>query len=299
LLGLPPPLFYAFAFAFGACIGSFLNVVIARLPAGESVVRPRSRCPKCGDAIPGWLNIPILSWVVLRGRCRACRAPISMRYPIVELLTGLLFVAVVLRYGFSLAALAGALLTAGLVAITYIDLDIWEIPDEISLPGIAIGALLRPFAFGVPWWDGIAGAAAGAAALWLVRWVFLVVRKMEGMGLGDVKLIAMIGAFLGPTALLPVILVASLTGSVAGIALLIFKPKAEPETTAESPPAPPPSDEQSAPATVDGDRETEQDDDDWVPPPNAVPFGPFLSLGALAELLIGPFLRAAFFALVR
>src|SRR5262245_4850937 len=151
------------AFVLGALVGSFLNVVIHRLPQGMSIIRPRSHCPKCGDMIPGWLNVPIASWIVLRGKCRKCRAPISPRYPLVELLTALLFVAAVSRFGLSLATLAAIIMSCGLIVITFVDIDIWEIPDEISLPGIVIGAALRPFAFGAPWYDGILGAAVGAS----------------------------------------------------------------------------------------------------------------------------------------
>ena len=213
LVTLPHNLFLLYLFLLGATVGSFLNVVIARLPAGESVVRPRSKCPKCGDMIPGWLNIPILSWLLLRGRCRACKANISIRYPMVELLTALLFTACGARYGQSMATLSSVIICGMLIAITFIDIDIWEIPDEISLPGIVIGCLLRPMAFDVPWYDGIFGAAMGAGFLWLIRWGFFVLRGIEGMGMGDIKLIATIGAFVGPLGLPPTILVASISGA--------------------------------------------------------------------------------------
>lgn len=282
----------------GTLVGSFLNVVIARLPAGESIVHPRSRCPKCGDAIPAWLNIPILSWIALRGRCRACRSPISIRYPLVELMTGLLFLAITVQYGPTLAAFAGMVLAASLVAITFIDIDIWEIPDEISLPGIVVGSVLRAFAFPVPWYDGLIGAAIGGGFLWLIRWVFLKVRGVEGMGLGDVKLIAMIGAFLGPFGLLPTILVASVVGSIVGIVVLLVK-KEEPEQPVTSVPPPGHTARADVPLVEpakgstpnDSSAAGEDEDEEWVPPKNAVPFGPFLALGALAQLLLGPVLR--------
>src|SRR5688572_13943542 len=160
------------AFIVGALVGSFLNVVIHRLPKGMSIVRPRSHCPACGDSIPGYLNVPILSWIVLRGRCRKCKIAISPRYPIVELLTAILWVAAVARFGVSLGTVAAIIFASSLIVITFVDIDIWEIPDEISIPGIVIGCALRPFAFDASWYDGILGAAVGAALLGLVRWFY-------------------------------------------------------------------------------------------------------------------------------
>ena len=186
LEALPKTLVLTYLFILGAMVGSFLNVVIARLPAGESVVRPRSKCPKCGDMIPFWLNIPILSWLILRGKCRACKTPISFRYPVVELLTAILFTACGSKFGVSWATLSGVILCGMLVAITFIDIDIWEIPDEISLPGIVIGCILRPFAFEVPWYDGLLGAAMGAGFLWLIRFGFYLLRG-RGNGYGRHK----------------------------------------------------------------------------------------------------------------
>ena len=144
-MSLPP-----LAFVSGALVGSFLNVVIHRIPRGESIVSPRSRCPSCGTLISAWNNIPILSWLFLRGRCASCRAAISIRYPMIELLTAFLWMAVVSRFGGTLAALAGVVLVSGLVVVTFVDLDIWEIPDEVTYPGIVIGSVLRPWAFGTP-----------------------------------------------------------------------------------------------------------------------------------------------------
>ena len=294
---MPKHIFLTYLFVLGSMVGSFLNVVIARLPAGQSIVRPRSRCPKCGDSIPAWLNVPILSWFVLRGRCRACAQPISFRYPMVETLTACLFLAIGVRFGWSLATLAGLILAGSLVAITFIDLDIWEIPDEISVPGVVVGCALRPFAFDVPWYDGIAGAAIGASFLWLVRWGYFQLRKVEGMGLGDVKLIAMIGAFVGPLGLVPTILVASVAGTIIGGTVILLGGRDDPEQEANEAPTAEPAPPADAPS--DGD-ETAPDDeeDDWVPPPNAVPFGPFLSIGALVQLLFGPALVRLVFGLL-
>jgi len=212
-----------FVLIFGLLVGSFLNVVIARVPAGESVVRPRSKCPKCGYAIPSWLNIPVLSWLVLRGKCAGCKAPISVRYPVVELLTGLLFLACYRQFSLSWALLLGMIFCGALLAITFIDIDIFEIPDEISLSGIVIGIVLRPIAFDVPWYSGLVAALLAAIALLGLRWGYAAVRGFEGMGMGDVKLLAMIGAFLGPGALLPVLLTASLSGLLVGGPIVLMQ----------------------------------------------------------------------------
>ncbi len=294
----------AVVLVFGLLVGSFLNVVIARLPYEDlSIVSPRSRCPKCETAIPAWWNIPVLSWIVLRGKCANCRAPIDVRYPVVELLTGVLFLACYTRFGLTTAFLSALILTGSLIAITFIDIDLWEIPDQISIPGIVIGVVLRPLAFDVPLWSGLAGAAAGAAMFLAIRWGYQWLRGREGMGLGDVKLIAMIGAFLGPRALLPSILVASFAGAIVGVILkVVFGHGQDAEEAVEvvgsdsvsgSEPEPEPESENaSAPepqSAADAEPAPEEEDDDyWVPPKDAVPFGPFLALGAIAQLLFGP-----------
>ncbi len=274
---------YPVAAVLGALVGSFLNVVIARLPAGESIVHPGSRCPACQTPIRWYQNIPIFSWLALRGRCASCRSPIALRYPMVELLTAVVFWAVAVRFGPSWGTLVGWFFVGGLIVVTFVDLDIWEIPDEISLPGIVLGCLFRPLVFDVPWWSGLAGAAVGVALLGGIRWFYLVFRDVEGMGLGDVKLIGMIGAFVGIGGILPVILVASISGTIIGGLLLAFSPRApaaEPEPVPSAPP------EGTGEATPD-EAET-SDDEAWEPPANAVPFGPFLSLGGIAEVLLGP-----------
>lgn len=258
----------------GAAIGSFLNVVIARLPENESIVRPASRCPACRTPIKPQHNIPILSWLFLRGRCASCRAPISIRYPVVELLTGLLFLACFIRFGMTWSLAPALILSASLVAITFIDIDTFEIADEISLPGIALGCLLRPICFDKPWFSGIVGALLGAAFLGFIRWGHMVVRKKEGMGIGDIKLIAMIGAFLGPGGLLPSILVGAFIGSLIGGVVVIGRVlrgehKEEPQPESEK-------------------AEATDDEDDWEPTWDTLPFGPFLAIGALAALLFEP-----------
>ena len=287
------------SFVLGSLIGSFLNVVIVRLPEGQSIVHPRSRCPNCHDQIPAWLNVPILSWLILRGRCRACRTPISARYPFVELLTGALYAAAFAQFDLTLAMLAVIVMGSGLIAITFIDLDCWEIPDEISLPLIVVGAVLRPFALHVSWYDGLVGAVLGATFLWLVRWLFWVLRRIEGMGLGDVKLIAMIGAFVGPSGTLQTILVASVAGTFLGVLFIAGRRwglwGADEATQPEAGAAPDhddsnsnsDSDSDSDSDRKDVDEKDAEEEEDWTPHPRAIPFGPFLALGALSHVFLG------------
>lgn len=245
--------------------------------------------------IAAWHNVPILSWLFLRGRCAACDAPISPRYPMVEFLTGMIWLAVAVRYGATWAGLAGVLLASGLVVVTFVDLDHWEIPDEVSLPGIVVGALLRPIAFGAPWWDGVLAAAISALILLAIRGAYMAVRGIEGMGLGDVKLIAMLTAFLGLGAILPIILVSSLVGSVIGGVLLLLRPRDDAAPRETSLPTTAGTDNRKDETEVSSTsseltQTSANDDDDWVPPKNAVPFGPFLALAGLTELLLGPLL---------
>lgn len=227
LLSLPPDVvaagwpLWTLTFAFGACIGSFLNVCIHRLPADESVVRPRSRCPRCGTAIAWHDNVPILSWALLRARCRGCAAPISARYPLVEGATGLLAVLTLWRYGAEPIALAVFAFAAALLLVTFIDLDHRFIPDEVSLPGVLVGLGVSLLPGGVGLADAALGALLGGGLLWLVAFGYERATGREGMGYGDVKLLAMIGAFLGWQAIPAVILVASFTGSLAGLAAML------------------------------------------------------------------------------
>ncbi len=207
-------------FIFGLMAGSFLNVVIYRLPLGRSVVRPRSFCPGCGKTISSYENIPVLSYLFLRGRCRGCGVSISPRYPVVELFGGLLAVLAVHLHGdWVNAAFVYAFLMA-LLAITMIDWDHRVIPDQISLSFIAVGLAWSFFNPGLSLISSAAGALAGGGSLWLVGILYRKMRKAEGMGGGDVKLMAMIGAFLGIGLVLPVIVIASFFGSVYGISLM-------------------------------------------------------------------------------
>jgi len=228
------------AFLFGLLIGSFLNVCIHRWPRDLSVVRPRSRCVECGKTIAWYDNIPVLSYLLLGGRCRNCRARISLRYPAVELLTGLLFFAFARLLGPSLAAVKMCLFSALLIGLIFSDLEQRILPDEFTLGGAALGLI---FAFVVPVPDitvravlslfgadlggrlgSVAEAAFGAALpalfLWLSGWIYEKVRHREGLGLGDVKLIAMVGSFLGLDGALLTLVLGSLSGSIIGYAYI-------------------------------------------------------------------------------
>ena len=213
----------ALGFVVGACIGSFLNVCIYRMPADESVVRPRSRCPHCRSPILWYDNLPIMSWLWLRGRCRACRAPIAARYPLVEAASGILAVMALAVFGMGIQALFAFAFTAALLLITFIDLDHQFIPDEVSLPGILVGlgAACLPGGIGIV--DALVGACLGGGLLWAVAWGYERLTGVEGMGFGDVKLLAMVGAFLGWRAILPVLVMASVTGALAGVAVMVAR----------------------------------------------------------------------------
>lgn len=214
-----------FAFVLGAVIGSFLNVCIYRIPAGESIVSPPSHCPKCGNPIRWYQNIPIVSYLLLRGRCGFCKVKIPVRYALVEALTGVLFVMVLSSFGLSWATLVYWLFVAALVTLTFIDLDHQIIPDVISLTGIPVGFLCS---FCIPWlsWsDSLLGVLVGGGSLFAVAWLYEFLAKREGMGGGDIKLLAMIGAFLGWKAVFPVIFFASLAGTLIGVPLMLIKGK--------------------------------------------------------------------------
>jgi leader peptidase (prepilin peptidase)/N-methyltransferase len=254
-----PALWIGFAFLYGLAIGSFLNVVIFRLPEGKSIVSPGSHCPGCETPIAWHDNLPVLSFLLLRGRCRHCHASISLRYPGVELFTGLVFALVAWRFGASWQAPLYALFAAGLIAAALIDFDHQIIPDEISLGGLVCGLLFAPvagWATGVPLLEafaqGVVGALLGGGLLWTVAFLHARVsvalgRSFDhwpgegqelpkpasadywlwfpGMGLGDVKLLAMIGAFLGPWGVLETIVSASFLGLVLGLVYAVVTRK--------------------------------------------------------------------------
>jgi len=204
----------------GLAIGSFLNVVIYRLPRGYSVVKPRSFCPKCRKVIPWYENIPVLSYIFLRGKCSGCGARIPARYPIVEFLSALAAFFVYSVYGLSVDSVFMYVFLMALLAVTVIDWNHRIIPDEISLPFILIGiawSFLSPERSPS---QAALGALAGGGGLFLIGYLYKLLRHTEGMGGGDVKLMAMIGAFLGIRLILPVILIASFAGSIYGISLM-------------------------------------------------------------------------------
>jgi leader peptidase (prepilin peptidase)/N-methyltransferase len=232
-------------FALGLCFGSFLNVCIYRLPRAQSVVTPRSACPHCGDLIPIYHNIPMLSWLILRGKCRACKQPISPRYLIIELVTGLLFLGCYVHFGLTLATLKCIVLGYLLLGLIFTDAETKLLPDVMTLPGLALGILfslvvpvndlashiipgmVSPALRGEISWriwslsDSLLGAAVGASFLYGVAAIYLRARGVEGMGFGDVKLMAMIGAFLGTKLTVLTIFTASLAGSLFGLTTVL------------------------------------------------------------------------------
>ncbi|WP_368206219.1 A24 family peptidase [Aeromonas sp. s5] len=242
-----PWLYSSLVFLFSLMIGSFLNVVIHRLPImlerewqaeylsyfnpetqlqqeeRYNLMVPRSACPHCGHAITAMENIPLLSWLWLKGRCRECQAPISARYPLVELLTALLSLVVAATFPPSWGLLAALLLTWVLVALTFIDLDKMLLPDQLTLP-LLWGGLLFNLAGGfVPLADAVIGAIAGYLVLWSLYWAFKLLTGKEGMGYGDFKLLAALGAWLGWQALPIVLLLSSLVGAIIGISLILLR----------------------------------------------------------------------------
>lgn len=239
---------YFLILALGAIIGSFLNVCIYRLPKKESLIFPGSHCPGCGTAIRAFDNIPIFSYLTLRGRCRSCRTRISPQYPAVELITGILTLCLFIKFGVSLTFLSLFVLCSALVVITFIDLEYRIIPDVISLPGIVVGfasSFVLPW---LGWQSSLVGILAGGGSLLAVAFLYQVITKKEGMGGGDIKLLAMMGAFLGWRSVPFIIFVGSLTGSVIGITLMLSQKK-----------------------------------DSKL----AIPFGPFLAFGAILYIFYG------------
>jgi leader peptidase (prepilin peptidase)/N-methyltransferase len=242
------PVFLMFACALlGLAVGSFLNVVVHRLPkmmeaqwqsdcaelAGKepepaakyNLWTPRSACPKCGHAITAMENVPVISWLALGGKCSACKTPISARYPLVELLTGALSVAVAWRFGYSAAMLAALLLAWALVALTFIDLDTQLLPDDITLPLLWLGLLVNTAGTFTDLRSAVLGAAAGYLLLWCVYWGFRLLTGKEGMGFGDFKLLAAIGAWFGWQVIPLVVLVSAGAGAVIGGIAIAFSGK--------------------------------------------------------------------------
>lgn len=249
----------AFVFVFGLVVGSFMNVVIARLPLDQSVVRPRSRCPKCAAEIRWYDNLPVLSYALLRGRCRGCQVRISLRYPVVELLVATLALAAKLKFGWSWVLFARDIpFVAAMVAITFIDLDHRIIPDELSIGGMVLGLATTWAVPQVGLAESVAGAALGFGVFYFFAWLYLKLRGQSGLGGGDIKLLGMIGAFLGPSGVFCAILISSVLGSVVGIGWALVSQRGKART--------------GGLMTV------------------AIPYGPFLVLGALYYYLLGDLL---------
>ena len=236
-------------FVIGLCIGSFLNVCICRVPESKSIVHPGSACPGCGHSIKFYDNIPVLSFLILKAKCRNCGMPISWRYPLVELLIGMLAVAVFLKFGLAAEAAVYFVFISVLVVITFIDIDHRIIPDLISLPGIPIFFLMSMTIPTITLMDALIGILAGGGILFLVAEIYWRLTGKEGMGGGDVKLLAMIGALTGWQGVFFTIFASSLTGTLIGLVIMLIQGKNM---------------------------------------KLAIPFGPFLSFGAVVYVFFGP-----------
>ena len=219
----------AASFILGGLIGSFLNVCVHRMPLGLSVVKPRSRCPRCENPLAWYDNVPVMSWLILGAKCRNCKEPISWQYPLVEAITAVLFYFVFMEFGMSIATPVYMLLAASLVLVTFIDLTDWTIPNEITYPGMPLGVLIAFIAMAFPEsgllvdspLSAIIGLALGYGILKGLSIFSLLVFKKHGMGGGDVKLLGMLGAFFGPAGVLLIIVVSSLVGSIIGGGLIL------------------------------------------------------------------------------
>ena len=258
----------------GLCVGSFLNVVIHRLPRmlerewkaqcaelrkeavpdepAYNLVVPRSACPACGHMITALENVPVVSWLALRGKCSACKAPISARYPIVEIMGGVLAVAAIVAFGATAKGAAACVLLWMLLALTMIDADTQYLPDDLTLPLLWAGLLVNLGGLFTPLPSAVIGAIAGYLTLWTVYWLFKLIRGKEGMGYGDFKLLAALGAWLGWTMLPLIVLLSSAVGAVIGLGLIAFKGR-----------------------------------DNELP----IPFGPYLAIAGAIALFFGPALN--------
>ncbi len=213
---------------FGLLTGSFLNVVVHRVPRRTSIAMPASHCPNCGHSLRAWENIPLLSWILLRGQCHACHQGISWRYPAIELLTGLLSAGVTLQWGFSWSLISALLFTWGLLALAVIDLETQLLPDRLTKPGIVFGLIINASAF---LWPGLAlttpldallGVVIGYGSLWLLATAYLKITGRQGMGGGDLKLLGLIGAWLGWQAVFMAFMIAAISGGLVAIAYLLL-----------------------------------------------------------------------------
>jgi leader peptidase (prepilin peptidase)/N-methyltransferase len=276
----------------GLIVGSFLNVVIARVPHQQSIVRPSSRCPLCGHSLPWYENIPVFSWLLLGGRCSACRGSISWRYPAVELLTAVLFLACLRRYDWSWELVLALMLVTLLIPLTFIDLERWILPFALTIPGTAFGLMLS-FPLGITRVAGsVLGAVIGFLGFWAMEWLGEKWFRKEALGGGDKYLLAMLGAFLTYKALLGVVFLASFQGALVGGVLLLLtgragpapgkNPESQPEVTSQKSEG-----AHSAPAAIT------TGEDDWKPGPHNIPFGPWLSLAAVEVMLLQPWFARA------
>lgn len=273
-------LFGVLSFVLGAMVGSFLNVCVHRLPQGLSVVKPRSRCPKCEAPIASYDNIPILSWLILGAKCRHCNNPISWQYPLVEALTATLFFLVYWKFGMTLAAPVYMLLVAALVLVTFVDLTDWTIPNEVTFPGMPLGIALAVVAMVYPGSGllldkpimSLIGLLAGGGVLYGLDMISLLLLKKRGMGFGDVKLLAMLGAFFGPLGVLLIMVIASFFGSAIGLTLILLGRATGAEEVVE----------------VSEEGSEEEEEDAMSPGGHYLPFGPYIVLGGLVYLFFGP-----------
>lgn len=285
------PLVFVYLFVLGACLGSFVGVVVDRLPRGESVVRPRSRCSACGHTLAWYDNLPLVSYLILRGRCRTCGVSFGARSLILELLTALLVLALYSHLGPCWAFVAWLPVLPAFLAITFLDIDHFWVPDVITGP-LALWAMAWTF---VPIGPTPVAALWGltpALGMWAVAATYLRIAGKEGLGLGDIKLLAVMGLMMGPSGTLVALFVASLQGSVVGVLVLALgghtRREAEPEAMAVHEDGDALTGE-AVPADTQTHTENETDtssdaDEAWVPDPKAMPFGPFLVLGSLQVL---------------
>lgn len=243
---------------FGLCLGSFANVCIYRIPLNKSIVHPPSSCPQCGGRIRYYDNIPVISYLFLLGRCRQCKASVSWRYPLVETLMALLSLALFIRFGYHPQYFLFLLFAGTLLTLSFIDLDHKILPDVLTLPGIAVGWAVSFLPGGISWLDSLIGLVSGGGALYLVAALYARITGREGLGGGDMKLLAMIGAWLGWISLPLIVLMSSLSGAVIGSVFILVGGK--------------------------GAR-------------TQIPFGPFLSLGALSYLFFGREISIWYFGL--
>jgi leader peptidase (prepilin peptidase)/N-methyltransferase len=228
---MPDALVWVYAFVVGAIVGSFLNVCILRWPAEQSVIRPRSRCPRCGHTLAWYDNIPILSWILLRGRCRNCAEPISVQYPVIELATALIWTAAVIRAGPTVEAMSAAIFLTLVLGIAITDARDMVIPDQFSLGGTAIGLLLAALPGGISFVTSIAAAAGGYVALWIVKLVAEKAFRKPALGVGDIHMMAMVGAFLGPAGAIITVFLGAFMGLIIGVPLMFRKSELRPMGT--------------------------------------------------------------------